>query len=88
MNISLLQVRPETFVHAMEENEVYISTNTACSSGDLSTAVMAMCQDKQRARSTIRISLSHVSTNEEISRFLNIFQLEYKKLVNLMEKSK
>ena len=88
LNISLLQVRPETFVHAMEENEVYISTNTACSSGDLSTAVMAMCQDKQRARSTIRISLSHVSTNEEISRFLNIFQLEYKKLVNLMEKSK
>ncbi|MBQ8659490.1 MAG: cysteine desulfurase [Bacilli bacterium] len=84
LNISLMNIRPETFIHALEENEVYISTNTACSSGDLSTAVMAIFNDQVRARTTIRISLSHVTTNEEINKFLNLFGIEYNKLLSFM----
>lgn len=85
LNISLLDIKPETFIHAMEENEIYISTNTACSSGDLSTSVMAIYNDKRRAMGTIRISISHVTTIEEITKFITIFQLEYKKLKSMME---
>ena len=84
LNISLMDVKPETLIHALEEDEIYISTNTACSSGDLSTAVMAIFGDKQRAITTVRISLSYVTTNEEIVKFLNVFTTEYKKLKSLM----
>ncbi len=85
LNISLDNVRPETFIHAMEDDEIYLSTNTACSSGELSTSVMAIYNDKKRATSTIRISLSYVTTNEEINRFLNIFKLRYEQLSSLMK---
>lgn len=88
LNISFDRVRPETFIHAMEDDEVYLSTNTACSSGELSTSVMAIFNDKKRAMSTIRISLSYVTTNEEINKFLNLFKMKYNQLNNLMKDGK
>jgi len=84
LNISLMNIKPETFIHAMEEQEVYLSTNTACSSGDLSTSVMAIYNDKQRASSTIRISLSYMTTTDEINKFLNYFKNCYEKLNTLV----
>jgi cysteine desulfurase len=85
LSVSLMDIRPETFVHALEEDEVYIGTNTACSSGDLSSSVMAIYNDKVRATTTIRISISHVTTNEEISKFLNLFAINYNRLKNLVK---
>ena len=41
--------------------------------------------DKVRATSTIRISLSYVTTNEEINKFLKIFKLRYEQLSRLMK---
>lgn len=84
LNISLMNIRPETFLHALEEEEVYVSTNTACSSGDFSSSAMAITNDKLRASTTIRISLSYVTTEEEIDKFLNIFDIEYNKLLEVM----
>lgn len=86
LNISLIDIRPETFIHAMEEQEVYLSTNTACASGDLSTSVMAIYNDKERASSTIRISLSYLTTTDEINKFLNYFKMVYEKLNTLVNK--
>ncbi len=88
LNVSLLNIKPETFIHAMEDDEVYLSTNTACSSGDLSTSVMAIYNDRKRATSTIRISLSYVTTNEEVSKFLNLFHTEYKNLTGFLVNEK
>lgn len=85
LNISFKNIKSETFIHAMEDDEIYLSTNTACSSGDLSTSVMAIYGDKKRAMSTIRISLSYVTTNEEITKFLNLFRIKYEYLNKLME---
>lgn len=84
LNISLMNIRPETFVHALEEDEVYVGTNTACSSGELSTGVMSIYDDITRSTTTIRISISHVTTNEEINKFLKIFDDNYKRLRGLM----
>lgn len=80
LSISLMNIKPETFVHALEENEVYVSTNTACSSGDISTAIMAIYNDKKRAMGTIRISLSYLTTQDQITKFIKIFKNEYNKL--------
>lgn len=84
LNISLMSIKPETFLHALEENEVYVSTNTACSSGDTSSSVMAIYNDQVRAMTTIRISLSHVTSKEEIDKFLNIFSIEYEKIMRVV----
>ena len=84
LNISLMNIRPETFLHSLEEEEVYVSTNTACSSGDFSSSVMAVTNDKLRASTTIRISLSYVTTFEEIEKFLHIFDIKYNELLEVM----
>lgn len=80
LNISIMDVMPETMIHALEKHEVYVSTNTACSSGEISTSVIAIYNDQKRAKHTIRISLSHVTTTEEVNKFLDIFKMEYEKL--------
>jgi len=85
INISLMDIKPETFIHAMERHEIYISSNTACSSGKLSTSVMALYNDKKRAETTIRISISCLTKLEEITVFLNTFNGVYEKLHSLNE---
>ena len=84
LNITLNNIKPETFIHALEEYDIYVGTNTACASGDLSTSVMAIYNDKKRAISTIRISLSHLTTTDEINKFLSSFKIVYNKLNNLI----
>ena len=86
INMSLMDIKPESFVHAMEDHEVYISTNTACSSGELSTSVMALYGDKKRAMTTIRISLSCNTTMDEVNKFLTFFHGEYQRFIRLKSK--
>lgn len=86
INMSLMDIKPESFVHAMEDHEVYISTNTACSSGELSTSVMAIYGDKKRAMTTIRISLSCNTTMDEVNKFLTFFHGEYQRFIRLKSK--
>ncbi|MBO4601461.1 MAG: cysteine desulfurase [Bacilli bacterium] len=86
LNISLNNIKPETFIHALEEKDIYVGTNTACASGDLSTSVMAIYNDKKRATSTIRISISHLTTSDEINQFINVFNVVYQDLNNLTTK--
>lgn len=83
LNISVMDVMPEVMVHALASHEIYVSSNTACSSGEVSNAVLAVYNDLNRAKHTIRISLSHVTTTEEINRFLEAFKEEYEKLSKL-----
>lgn len=85
LNISLMDIKPETFIHALERHEIYVSSNTACSSGKLSTSVMALYNDKVRATTTIRISISCLTKLEEINVFLNTFNGVYEKLQSLNE---
>lgn len=83
LNISIMDVMPEVMVHALANHEIYVSSNTACSSGEVSNAVLAVYNDLNRAKHTIRISLSHVTTTEEINKFLEVFKEEYEKLSKL-----
>lgn len=85
LNISFRNIKGETFLHAMEEYEVYLSSNTACSSGNLSTSVLAIYNDKVRASSTLRISLSHLTTTDEVNKFISYFDEVYRKLSGLIK---
>lgn len=81
INISLMNIKPETFVHAMDSKDIYISTKSACSSANtMSDAVYAVTKDRTRAMHSIRISLSPQTTEEEIHLFLKSFQESYQNL--------
>ncbi|MBP5407799.1 MAG: cysteine desulfurase, partial [Bacilli bacterium] len=67
LNMSVLGIKPETFQHALEEKEIYISTQTACASGSgISASVLEFTHSEERASSSVRISLSYLTTKEEI----------------------
>ena len=81
INFSLKKIKPETFLHALDSHEIYISTKSACSSAkSISSSVYALTKDEELASHSLRISLSYKTTEEEIDRFLNIFDECYKKL--------
>ena len=80
LNFSVMNVMPETLIHALDKYEIYLSTNTACASGEASHSVMAIYNDVKRSKHTIRLSLSYVTTTEEINKFLDVFKEEYEKL--------
>lgn len=74
LNLSVIGVKPETMLHALEEKDIYISTQTACSSGgDYSKAVYSLTNNKEIASSSIRISISYVTKEEEIDIFIDEF---------------
>ena len=73
VNISFQAIKPETMQHALEEKDIFVSTQTACSTGDYSKAVYAVTRDKDRAGHSIRVSLSYKTTKEEIDKFVEVF---------------
>lgn len=81
INFSLKKIKPETFLHALDQHEIYISTKSACSSSDsMSNAVYALTKDRELSNHSLRISLSYMTTNEEVETFLHVFDEWYKKL--------
>lgn len=81
INISINNIKPETFIHALDEQDIFISTKSACSSANtMSDSVYAVTKDREKAMHSIRITLSHLTTEEEINTFLNVFDICYKKL--------
>jgi cysteine desulfurase len=81
LNFSILGIKPETFLHALEEHDIFISTKSACAKGgEASTSVLTLTKDEKRAESSLRISLSYKTTNEEIDEFLKCFDICYNNL--------
>lgn len=81
INISINNIKPETFIHALDEQDIFISTKSACSNTNtMSDSVYAVTKDREKAMHSIRITLSHLTTEEEINTFLNVFDICYKKL--------
>lgn len=78
LNISLIGISNKEVIDKLYEKEIYLSTTTACSMGDLpSKAVLALTNDENLASNTIRISMSHLTTIDEI----NIFIEELSKII-------
>lgn len=82
LNISVMHAKPETFQHALEEYDIYISTQSACSANNpISKAVLEVTNDEETAKHSIRISLSYLTTKEELDKFLDAFDKCYNKLL-------
>ncbi|NLC48317.1 MAG: cysteine desulfurase [Tenericutes bacterium] len=82
INVSLIKIKSETFLHALEKYEVYISTTTACSSLEESTVLKAISgEDKDVSTTSIRISISHLTKMEEVQNFLKAFNKVWNELL-------
>lgn len=80
LNISIKGIKPETMLHSLEESDVYISTQSACSTNNASKAILALTNDQEKAMTSIRISISKKTTKQDIENFLKAFDKSYKKL--------
>ncbi|MCF7965194.1 MAG: cysteine desulfurase [Methylobacter tundripaludum] len=69
----------ELLVHQLAEHGIAVSTGSACAQGSdrPSHVVMAMSVDYEKARNTLRISLSRYTTEQDISFFISVLSRIY-----------
>lgn len=72
LNFSILNTSSDDTQEYFNKHNIYISTKTACSSGNYSNVIYAVTNDLIRASSSVRISLSKYTTIEEINTFLDV----------------
>lgn len=83
INVSVTGIKGTRFQQALSEQGVCVSVKSACSSDGMpSKAVFAVSRDRRNALSSWRISVSHLTTEEEIEGFLQAFDTCYKTLTN------
>ncbi|MDF2911435.1 MAG: cysteine desulfurase [Sporolactobacillus laevolacticus] len=72
VNVSLRGIKSEVLVHALEKDEIYVSTKSACSSKEngASGILTAMGISPEEAEQAIRISMAYETTEEDIDIFL------------------
>jgi len=79
LNCSLVPVRSETMLYALEGDQVYVANGSACSSRKqkISTVLAAMNTPRKQAESAIRFSLSPYTTVEEIDYAVSCIRRHY-----------
>ena len=81
LNISIDNIKAINFKEKLEKYGVCVSIKSACSVQTTpSRVVNSMVHDKKRALGAFRISLSHLTSKDEIDSFLNIFDICYGKI--------
>ena len=79
INFSIKKVRAMDIQNALEKYDIYVSTKTSCCPVNTpSKLVYALTTDKSLSTSSIRLSISHLTTKEEIEEFLKAFDNIYK----------
>lgn len=74
LNFSIKNVKALKFAKMLEDRDVYISTKTSCCPlYTPSKLVYALTRDKSLASTSLRLSLSHLTSFKEIEEFLQIF---------------
>ncbi|MBE6157985.1 MAG: cysteine desulfurase [Firmicutes bacterium] len=83
LNISLIGISSKSMIKELNEKEIYLTTTTACSLDNMmSKPVYALTKSEELANNTIRISISHLTTEDDINKFLKEFDIIYNKLLN------
>ena len=81
LNLSVQNVKGTVFQRELDARGVCVSVKSACSSDGLpSRAVFAVSHDRRNALSSWRISLSHLTTEQELNDFMQAFDACYSTL--------
>lgn len=88
LNFSVKGIKAETFVHALEEKDIYVSTTSACSSKKkaASKTLLAMGVPADEAESAIRISLIYSNTVVEAEQTVKAIAEAVKQLSEVVKK--
>lgn len=79
INFSIKNAKSLKVVESLEDREIYVSAKTSCCPVESpSKLVYALTKDKQIASTAIRVSLSHLTKQEEVEEFLRAFDDIYK----------
>lgn len=73
LSISIPKIKSETFVHVLEREQIYVSNGTSCSSKyeTVDRVIKEMTNNDVLATTAIRISLSHLTKEEEIYKLID-----------------
>lgn len=71
LNFSILNKNSEETLKYFSLNDIFISSKTACSSGNYSQVINELYHDMDRAETSVRVSLSHYTTKEELDIFIS-----------------
>lgn len=74
LNISILNKEAKESQKIFDDNDIYISTQSACSISSVSKAVLALTKDINKAKKSIRISLSNKTTYAELDQVIKVIK--------------
>lgn len=81
INFSIKGVKSLDIARYLEEKDIYVSTKTSCCPLETpSKLVYALTKDRSLASSSVRVSLSHLTTDKEIDFFLSAIEEIVKEL--------
>ena len=82
ISASFGQIRAEVLLHTLEAKGIYVSSGSACSSNKpaVSPTLQAIGLDRRLLDSTLRFSMSHSTTREDIDTTLTVLSEELPKL--------
>lgn len=88
LNFSLRGIKSETFIHALEQKDIFVSTTSACSSKKKapSNTLLAMGVSEEMAESGIRLSLSFENTEQEAQKVIKAIGDTVNQLGKVMKK--
>lgn len=75
INISLTDIRGETMVHALEAENIYVSTGSACTSDSAGSRILNACGlSRKRNLNALRISLSKEISEADLDKTVEILK--------------
>lgn len=87
LNVSFVGVRAEVLLHLLEENNIFVSTGSACSSKSNgvsgSYVIKALGLSREEVESAIRFSFSEFNTLEEVDTIIEVLKNSLKFLRRL-----
>jgi len=76
ISVSVSGIRAEVLLHALEDKEIYVSSGSACATNhpQLSGTLKAIGVKKELLDSTVRLSMSEFTTEDEIDKTVEAFE--------------
>lgn len=83
LNIGLDKMKNTLFQAELANRGIALSTKSACSHPNTpSKAIYALIGNRKQAMSTLRVSISHLTTQEELEHFFDVFSNVYEQFAN------
>lgn len=83
LSISVPNIKSETLLHFLEEDEIYVSSGSACSKGKKSSVLKEFKVDERYLDSVIRLSFSFETKRSDIDRLCEKLSMGIKNLAKI-----